>query len=88
MFVAIEHDIHDAAAFQQCAEKAMPPPDGLHVHMFLPSTDLTKATCLYEAESIDAVRSFVDRALGSSSTQRYFVVAETAAMGLPERQAA
>jgi hypothetical protein len=88
MFVTIEHDIHDPAAFQTRAEAAMPPPDGLQVHMFLPASDLSHATCLYEADSLEAVRAFVDGALGPSSTQRYFAVAEDHAMGLPARQPA
>jgi hypothetical protein len=86
MFVTIEHDIHDPAEFQARAERAMPPPDGLHVHQFLPASDLSHATCLYEADSLEAVRDFVDGALGPSSTQRYFAVAEDHAMGLPVRQ--
>jgi hypothetical protein len=86
MFVTIEHDIHDPAEFQARAERAMPPPDGLHVHQFLPASDLSHATCLYEANSLEAVRAFVDGALGQSSTQRYFAVAEEHAMGLPVRQ--
>jgi hypothetical protein len=64
----------------------MPPPDGLHVHQFLPASDLSHATCLYEADSLEAVRAFVDGALGSASTQRYFAVAEDHALGLPARQ--
>lgn len=88
MFIAIEHDIHDPARFQQCAEGAMPPPPGLHVHLFLPARDLTRATCLYEAESLERVRAFVDTALGDSSTQSYFPIAEDHALGLPSRQLA
>jgi hypothetical protein len=86
MFVTIEHDIHDPAAFQACAEKAFPPPQGLHVHQFLPASDLSRATCLYEAESVEAVRRFVDGALGDASTQTYYGLAEDHAIGLPQRQ--
>lgn len=86
MFVAIEHDIQDAAKFQQRAEKAFPLPDGLHVHIFLPASDLSYATCLYEAKSVDQVREFVDGLLGDSSRNRYFPVSEGHAIGLPRRQ--
>jgi hypothetical protein len=47
MFVVIEHDIHDAAKFQERAERAFPLPPGLHVHLFPPARDLSRATCLY-----------------------------------------
>ena len=86
MFIAINHDIHDAATFQRRAESAMPPPDGLHVHMFLPADDLSRATCLYEASTLDSVREFVDGALGDASTNRYFPIAEDHAIGLPASQ--
>jgi hypothetical protein len=88
MFIVIDHEIHDADKFQTRAERAMPPPDGLHVHMFLPAKDLSRATCLYEADAVDPVRRFVDGALGDASTNRYIPVAEGAAMGLPARQTA
>jgi hypothetical protein len=69
MIVTIEHDIDDAADFQARAERAMPPPDGLQVHLL----------------SLEG-RGFVDGALGHSSTQRYFAIAEDHALGLPVRQ--
>ena len=83
MFVTIEHDIHDTAEFQSRAERAMPPPEGLHVHQFLPATDLSKAACLYEAPSVERLQAYLDAALGDASTQHYFPVAETHAIGLP-----
>lgn len=83
MFIAIEHEIHDPAMFQKRAEGVFPLPDGLHVHQFFPATDLSKAVCLYQAPSIERVRSHLDPALGDSSTQRYFPVAEAKAIGLP-----
>lgn len=86
MFVAIEHDIHDAEKFRQCAESVFPLPPGLHVHLFLPAADLSRATCLYEASSLDQVRRFVEAALGDASSQRYFPVAESQAIGLPRTQ--
>jgi hypothetical protein len=65
-----------------------PLPPGLHVHLFLPATDLSRATCVYEAASVEQVRDFVDTALGDSSTQSYFPIAEEHAIGLPKRQLA
>lgn len=87
MYIAIEHDIHDPAGFQRCAEQVFPLPDGLHVHQFLPAEDLRRAACLYEAPSIEQLRGYLDPVLGAASTQRYFAVAEGHAIGLPTRQA-
>jgi hypothetical protein len=83
MFIAIEHEIHDAEAFQACAQRVFPLPQGLSVHQFLPARDLSRAVCLYEAPSLDEVRDFLDGALAGASTQRYFAVAEAQAIGLP-----
>jgi hypothetical protein len=88
MFVTILHDIHDPTAFGTRAESAFPPPAGLHVHQFVPADDMSRAVCLYEADSLDDVREFVDGVLGDSSTQRYFTVAENQAMGLPSKELA
>lgn len=86
MFVAIEHDIHDPAKFQECAGQVFPLPADLHVHLFLPASDLSRATCLYETPSLERVRDFLDAGLGEASTQYYFPVAEEHAIGLPPRQ--
>jgi hypothetical protein len=88
MFIVIDHDIKNATTFQQRAEKAFPLPDGLHVHMFLPASDLSRATCLYEADSVEKVRNFVDPLLGDSAKNTYVPIAADHAMGLPQRQAA
>jgi hypothetical protein len=86
MFVAIVHDIHDPARFQECAEEVFPLPEGLHVHQFFPATDLGQAACLYETRSVDQLRDYIDGALGDASTQHYFPIAEEHAIGLPDRQ--
>lgn len=88
MFIVIDHDIVNAATFQQRAEKAFPLPKGLQVHMFLPASDMSRATCLYEAESLDKVRNFVDPLLGDSARNTYVPIAAEHAMGLPARQTA
>ncbi|MEX0646888.1 MAG: hypothetical protein WEA56_09865 [Balneolaceae bacterium] len=84
MFIAIEHDIHNPEKFQQCAEGVFPLPDGLHVHHFFPSADLSKAVCLYEAPSVERLSEYLNGKLGESSTQHYFPVSGEQAMGLPE----
>jgi hypothetical protein len=85
MFIAIVHDIHDPDQFQARAEHVFPLPEELHVHHFLPATDLSEAVCLYEAPSVSQLRDYLDEKLGDSSTQHYFPVAERGAMGLPRR---
>lgn len=87
MFIAIEHDIHDPEAFQARGETVFPLPEDLTVHHFLPSADLSRAWCLYEAPSIVRLQGYLDGKLGDASTQGYFPVHEEVAMGLPETPA-
>jgi hypothetical protein len=85
MFIVIEHDIHDPAQFQESAKRVFPIPKDLRVHMFLPTDDLSRATCLYEGPSVQRVREHLDTAIGRAATQRYYPVAEAHAIGLPTR---
>lgn len=88
MFIAIEHTIHDAEKFQQCAKEVFPLPDDLHVHQFLPAADMSRAVCLYEAPSIDRLSEYLDSKLAPASKQEYFPVLSEHAIGLPEKVSA
>ena len=82
MFIVIEHEIHNPEKFQACAEHIMPLPEGLHLHHFLPAPDLSRAWCLYEAQSVRQLSAHIDGTLKDASTQRYFPVDEQHAIGL------
>jgi hypothetical protein len=84
MFIATEHQIHDAEAFGERGEQVFPLPEDLHVHHFLPAVDFSRASCLYEAPSVGRLRDYLDGKLGDASTQTYYPVAESAGIGLPE----
>ena len=88
MFVAIYHEIHDRDLFKTKVNQMAPPPDSLRRHQFFTATDLTKAACLWEAPSIDELRSYIDPSLEPASTQTYFAVYEERAVGLPASQLA
>lgn len=83
MYVLIHHQIQDAKAFWETVEQDPTPPAGMKVVTFFPSTDNTAAFCLYEADSTEALRRFVDGALGTSSRNSYYPVNADAAVGLP-----
>jgi len=51
---------------------------------FYPSEDRSAAVCLWRADSIDAVRDYLDPATTGASENTYFAVDEEWAMGLPE----
>ena len=65
-------------------EMAENAPPGVQSRQFCPSEDMTAATCLWEADSVEAVQEYVDSKLGDSSENSYFAVNTEHAMGLPE----
>ena len=87
MYVAVVHRIKDPEAMfsrgESLADASNAPP-GVTPHQFLPSTDLSAATCLWEGGSVDAVRDYIDPTLGDSSENSYFEVSSEHALGLPD----
>ena len=87
MYVGVVHRIRDPQAMlsrgASLADASNAPP-GVTPHQFLPSKDLSAATCLWEADSVDAVRDYIDRTLGDSSENSYFEVSTEHTLGLPE----
>jgi hypothetical protein len=90
MQVVVQHRISDPETFfsadaQEVAENA---PSGVQARQFFPSQDRAAAVCLWEGDSIDAVRDYVDSVTGDSSQNTYFEVDTQVAMGLPEAASA
>jgi hypothetical protein len=87
MYVAIVHQVKDAPAFLSRGERLADPsnaPPGVVPRQFCPSTDLSTATCIWEAGSVDSARDYVDSTLGDASHNTYFEVNTEYATGLPE----
>jgi hypothetical protein len=89
MFIGVIHRINDAdAAFSRGERMIQDAPAGLTGREFYPAKDLTTATCLWEAESVDALREYIDSTLGDSSENTYFEIKTEMAAGLPKEEAA
>jgi hypothetical protein len=75
MYVLIEHSISDPGGFWGSAESSlsqMPPTIKLH-HTF-PTSDGTRAICVWEGRTIDDVRDYVESAVGRFSRNEYLEV--------------
>jgi hypothetical protein len=86
MHVVVQHRITDPEKFfsvnaEEVVENA---PPGVVGRQFFPSQDRTAAACLWEGDSLDAVREYVDSVTGDASENTYFEVNAEYAMGLPE----
>lgn len=84
MFIVVQHDITNKDAFFGLAQEiADEVPAGIKPIQFLPSTDSTKAVCLWDAKSIDAVKNYLEPKTGKSAKNTYYAVDSKVAMGLP-----
>ena len=78
MYVVAQHEIQDREqAFQrgdrlQVGDGA---PEGVRVLQFLPATDGSKVTCLWESASVQDVQQYVDEVLGEASINHCYEVA-------------
>lgn len=88
MKVGVIHRISDPETAQSRGQPLFEAHEGVQLLQFCPSQDLGTATCIWEAESVDAVRDLVDPTLGDASEQTYFAVATEQAVGLPQAAAA
>lgn len=86
MHVIVHHRIIDREKFlatdpQDIAGHA--PPD-VQVRQFLPARDASAADCLWETQSLDALRDYLDEATRGSCANSYFEVDAESALGLPQ----
>jgi len=74
MFVTVIHHIDDSEGFQAAEAKALeaglPASVALPIHAATP--DHTLGICIWEGESVDAVRTLVEGAVGGYGKNEYF----------------
>ena len=74
MFVTVIHHITDPAGFQAAEDKALE--GGLPAHVALPihaaTSDHSLGVCIWEGESVEAVREVVEGVVGAWSDNEYF----------------
>jgi hypothetical protein len=89
MYVLVHHTVTDARHFWSTAEQAIPNlPAGLQLHHTLSARDGSRATCLWEADSVDAVRDFLEPALGAYSSNEYREAENREGIALPTQMSA
>lgn len=84
MYIVVNHDISNAAEFWASAQKNLPnlPEAGVkRVVSVLPNQTMDKCTCVWEADSIDALNSYLRDKVKDWSKDSYYELNETAAMG-------
>ena len=74
MFVGVIHRIHDPAGFEAAEAKALEAglPEGVALPIHAATHDHTTGICIWEGESVDAVRDLAESVVGPFSTNEYF----------------
>lgn len=84
MFIIANHNIQDPDAFWAIVKKeAANIPPHLKLHGMFPSTNPTRNVCLWEAESPEAVNSFLRQVFGDASKDELYEINQETAIGLP-----
>jgi hypothetical protein len=90
MHVGIHHIINDAQKWDENTQKLMTKvndgnlPAGMKPVLFIPAVNKKTALCVWEADSVDSVRKFVDGETGSAARNEYFEADTKNSVGLPE----
>jgi hypothetical protein len=89
MIIAVNHVVKNPDRWEQATKriKALSDnndlPKGLKGLIFLPAMDGHTAVCVWEANSVEALQTFIDREIGTGAKNEYFQVDDTTAFGLP-----
>jgi hypothetical protein len=77
MYVVVRHQFKDPQTAFSRGEKLIKnegAPPGVRGLQFYPSRDESAATCLWEADSVEAIQQYVDSTLGDSSVNTCYEV--------------
>ena len=84
MYIAVNNDISDADKFWAAAQQELSNlPPNLKLHQCIPVTGGKTAFCLWEVDSIEALREWMERVTEGMSRNEYYQVEMERAIGLP-----
>lgn len=84
MYVVVNHTISDPSRFWATAQSATSGlPDGLKLIHTFPSSDGRKAVCVWEGNSVESVRGFLDPATAGVARNDYFEAPNKEGISLP-----
>jgi hypothetical protein len=90
MNVVVQHRITDPEKFasMDAEEVAGGGPAGVQLRQFLAAQDGSMAFCLWDADSVDNLRDYLDPATAGVTENAYFEIDAETAVGLPQTAAA
>jgi hypothetical protein len=84
MFVLVQHTISEPAAFWNAADPNTISPQ-IKLHHTFPTPDGTRAVCIWEAASVDALRNILEPLIGGISRNEYFPVEHREGFARPSK---
>ena len=85
MYFRVNHTISDPGQFWSRAQESLPNlPEGIGIHGVFPNDTMDKATCIWEANSLEHIQEYLEGKTGDVSQNDYMAINPTNAMGLPE----
>jgi hypothetical protein len=85
MYVIVHHQVTDQAKFWPAdpSQFTMHIPPSLKLHSTLAGVDGTQAVCVWEGQSVDAVREFLDPATAGAAVNAYFAAVNKDGIAIP-----
>lgn len=84
MYVLVQHYVNDIQTFWSAVRHAVDSlPPALRLHHCFPTADGAHAVCVWEADGIRDVRSFLETYVGHASRNLYFAVENESGVALP-----
>jgi hypothetical protein len=84
MYIVVQHSISNPTDFWSGAERLMPKvPATAKLHHSFPTKDGTRAVCLWEAESVESLRGFLEPEISRVSKNDYFQVENKDSVVMP-----
>jgi hypothetical protein len=81
MYIVAQHRITDPARFWSASPQG---PGAPRLVAAYPGHDKTKGVCVWESDSIDALRDALDVLVGDAAENTYFELDAGVAVGLPD----
>jgi hypothetical protein len=86
MFISVHHQINNPEEFWTSAQKnllQLPASGVKRILNVFPSYDMSQATCIWEADSIEVLDKYLRSKVADWSEETYFEIDVAHAMGLP-----
>ncbi len=85
MFISVKHSISNPTEFWGIAQESLSSlPKGIKIHSSYPIADMTIAFCLWEADSVEQMKKYLEEKVGHVSKNEYYPIDEKFAIGLPK----